>query len=83
MFFYYRDWVEEQTNDKIPIAIDIEWPVSYCFGEPQERTALIQLCAKSDECFVFHVINIEKLPDVLITLLIHSKVILHGIKIKG
>lgn len=83
IFYKSRNWIEEQTVEKIPIAFDIEWPISYCFGEPQERTALIQLCAKFDECFLFHVINLEVLPDALIEILIHSKVIIHGIKIKG
>lgn len=69
-----------QNLEKIPIAFDMEWPVSY--GQTQDRTALIQLCAELNECFLFHVFDIEQLPDSLIKLLLHSKVVLHGNRIK-
>lgn len=80
IYFCYREWVEEQTLDKIPIAFDMEWPVDY--SSSQCRTALIQLCAKLDVCHLFQVSGLRKLPNALITLLLHSKVVLHGNRIK-
>lgn len=59
----------------------MEWPVSY--GTAQDRTALIQLCANLNECFLFHVFELNQLPNALIQLLCHSKVVLHGNRIKG
>lgn len=58
----------------------MEWPFTFTTGPG--RTAVIQLCAGLDICYVFHVYNLKKLPASLIQLLIHDKVCLHGVNIK-
>lgn len=58
----------------------MEWPFTFTTGPG--RTAVIQLCARINTCYVFHVFNLKKLPAVLIQLLNHDKVCLHGVNIK-
>lgn len=58
----------------------MEWPFSFATGPG--RTAVIQLCANVEICYVFHVYNLKRLPTALSVLLTHSKVCLHGVNIK-
>lgn len=81
--FYYtihREWANQQTENVIPIAFDMEWPFSFTTGSG--RTAVIQMCANLDTCYVFHVYNLKKLPAALFLLLSHERVCLHGVNIK-
>lgn len=76
-----REWVNKQETDEVvPIGFDMEWPFTFVTGPG--RTAVIQLCADVGVCYVFHVFNLKKLPTVLIALLTHDKVCLHGVNIK-
>lgn len=76
-----RNWVNKQeTNEMIPIAFDMEWPFTFQTGPG--KTAVIQLCADVDVCYVFHLPNLKKLPAALIQLLLHDKVCLNGVNIK-
>lgn len=58
----------------------MEWP--FTFVTEPGRTAVIQLCADVNICFVFHVFHLKKLPAALVALLTHDKVCLHGVNIK-
>lgn len=79
--FVCREWVNKQETDEvIPIGFDMEWPFNFVTGPG--RTAVIQLCADVGVCYVFHVFNLKKLPTVLVALLTHDKVCLHGVNIK-
>lgn len=64
----------------IPIAFDMEWPFTFQTGPG--RTAVIQLCADIDLCYVFHIAELKKLPTALVQLLTHDKVLLHGVNVK-
>ena len=58
----------------------MEWPFTFQTGSG--KTAVIQLCADINTCYVFHVYEFKKIPAVLVALLKHDKVILHGVNIK-
>lgn len=64
----------------IPIAFDMEWPFTFQTGPG--KTAVIQLCANVDVCYVFHIAELKKLPAALVQLLTHDKVCLNGVNIK-
>lgn len=80
--FKSRKWVNEQEKgtDRIPIAFDMEWPFTFQTGPG--KTAVIQLCANVGLCYVFHVAELAKLPAVLVQLLTHDNVCLHGVNVK-
>lgn len=58
----------------------MEWPFSFQTGPG--KTAVIQLCANLDTCYVFHVSELAKLPAALIKILTHDAVCLHGVNVK-
>lgn len=64
----------------IPIAFDMEWPFTFQTGPG--KTAVIQLCADVDLCYVLHIAALKKLPAALVQLLTHDKVCLHGVNVK-
>lgn len=64
----------------VPIGFDMEWPFTFTTGPG--RTAVIQLCANVDLCYIFHVSELKKLPASLVILLTHDKVCLHGVNVK-
>lgn len=74
-------WVLKQEQSVIPIAFDMEWPFSFQTGPG--KSALIQICADLDLCYLFHLSKLKKLPAALLALLNHSKVRLHGVNIKN
>jgi werner syndrome-like exonuclease len=74
-------FVNEQTTNVVPVGFDMEWPFNFSTG-PQ-KTALIQLCAELDKCYLFHVTKLQKLPQSLMTFLNHSKIRWHGVNIKN
>lgn len=74
-------WVNEHKDEKVPIAFDMEWPFTFQTGSG--RTAVIQLCADINLCYIFHVHDLKKMPAVLVALLKHDKVVLHGVNIKN
>uniref|UniRef100_A0A182MT58 3'-5' exonuclease n=1 Tax=Anopheles culicifacies TaxID=139723 RepID=A0A182MT58_9DIPT len=69
------------TDQDIPIAFDLEWPVSFKTGPG--RTALMQLCATPDRCILLQVSCLKRLPAALLELLYHPRVVLHGVNIKN
>lgn len=69
-----------ESDEPIPIAFDMEWPFTFVTGPG--RTAVIQLCADINLCYVFHVSELKKLPASLICLLMHDRVCLNGVNIK-
>lgn len=74
-------WVDKQTDkDKVPIAFDMEWPFSYKTGAG--KSALIQVCADINLCYLFHIYELKRLPAALIKLISHPKVVLNGVNIK-
>lgn len=74
-------WVNKQeTQEIIPIAFDMEWPFSFQTGPG--KSAVIQLCADTSLCYVYHISKLAKLPAVMLELLYHPKVRLHGVNIK-
>lgn len=78
----FSQWVEKQSAEPhiVPIAFDMEWPFNFKTGAG--KTAVIQLCAHLDVCYVFQVSRLRKLPAALLSLLYHSRVCLHGVNIK-
>lgn len=79
--FKISNWVNKQeTNEMIPIAFDMEWPFTFQTGPG--KTAVIQLCANIELCYVFHIANLKKLPSALVKLLTNDKVCLNGVNIK-
>lgn len=58
----------------------MEWPFSFQTGPG--KSAVIQLCADVDICYIFHLSDLKKLPAVLVALLNHDKVVCHGVNIK-
>lgn len=64
----------------IPIAFDMEWPFSFQTGSG--RSAVIQLCADVNRCYVLHISQLKVLSPSLLQLLYHEKVCLHGVCVK-
>ncbi|XP_035911281.1 Werner Syndrome-like exonuclease [Anopheles stephensi] len=71
----------QSTDQDIPIAFDLEWPFSFKTGPG--RTALMQLCVKTDCCLLLQISCLKRLPAALTQLLYHPRVVLHGVNIKN
>lgn len=67
-------------NKKVPVAFDMEWPYDVK-KKISGKTSLIQICMDIDECFLFHLPLLSKLPASLSIFLNHPRVILHGVNI--
>ncbi|KAI8130686.1 hypothetical protein FF38_06185 [Lucilia cuprina] len=75
-------WVEKQPGDGlVPIAFDMEWPFSFKTGPG--KSAVIQICAELNTCYIFQLTNLKKLPAALVALLKHKRVRLHGVNVKN
>ncbi|XP_053682037.1 3'-5' exonuclease [Sabethes cyaneus] len=74
-------WVEKQPLTPVPIAFDLEWPFSFQTGPGP--TALMQLCADLQCCYLFQLSCLKRLPVALLQLLHHPKVRLHGVNVKN
>lgn len=73
--------MKEQPNKVVPVAFDMEWPFSFQTGSG--KSSVIQLCADTELCHVFHLTNVKKLPVALLELLTHPKIRTHGVNIKN
>lgn len=69
-------------NEQVPVAFDMEWPYEPS-TDTSGKTSLIQVCMDLDECFLFHLPIVRKLPASLCQFLRHPRVLLHGVNIKG
>lgn len=65
----------------VGVAFDMEWTFSFQTGP--EKTSLIQVCLELDECYLFHLPLLKKLPASLLLFLNHPRVQLHGVNIKN
>nr|XP_036677907.1 Werner Syndrome-like exonuclease [Drosophila suzukii] len=74
-------WVEKQTDEVVPMAFDMEWPFSFQTGPG--KSAVIQICVDEKCCYIYQLTNLKKLPAVLVALINHPKVRLHGVNIKS
>lgn len=78
-------WVQSEAERPdctvIPIAFDMEWPFTFQTGAG--RSAVIQLCADVNLCYVLHISKLKVLPPALLELLYHEKVCLHGVCVKN
>lgn len=70
-----------EGEEKVGVAFDMEWTFSFQTGP--EKTALIQVCMDLNECFLFHLPRLKKLPASLALFLNHPRVTLHGVNIKN
>lgn len=71
----------DDDDGKVGVAFDMEWTFSFQTGP--ERTSLIQVCIDLDECYLFHLPQLKKLPASLSVFLSHPRVRLHGVNIKN
>lgn len=77
----FSQFVEKQPGDGlVPIAFDMEWPFSFKTGPG--KSAVIQICAEENVCYIFQLTNLKKLPAALVQLLKHKRVRLHGVNVK-
>ncbi|XP_017084650.2 Werner Syndrome-like exonuclease [Drosophila eugracilis] len=74
-------WVEKQKDEIVPMAFDMEWPFSFQTGPG--KSAVIQICVDVKCCYIYQLTNLKKLPAVLVALINHPKVRLHGVNIKS
>ncbi|XP_070069281.1 3'-5' exonuclease-like [Drosophila takahashii] len=74
-------WVEKQKEEVVPMAFDMEWPFSFQTGPG--KSAVIQICVDEKCCYIYQLTNLKKLPAVLVALINHPKVRLHGVNIKN
>jgi werner syndrome-like exonuclease len=70
-----------EGEEPVPVSFDMEWTFNFQTGP--ERTSLIQICIDLDECFLFHLPQLKKLPASLTALLNHPRAVLHGVNIKN
>lgn len=71
----------KEGDEKVGVAFDMEWTFSFKSGP--EKTSLIQICVDLDECYLFHLPLLKKLPAGLSIFLNHPRVILHGVNVKN
>jgi werner syndrome-like exonuclease len=71
----------KESDDKVGVAFDMEWTFSFKSGP--EKTSLIQLCVDLEDCYLFHLTLLNKIPAGLSIFLNHPRVILHGVNIKN
>lgn len=62
------------------MGFDIEWPFNFQTGSG--KTALMQISPNLDECYLFHIFNLKKLPASLIQLLEHPRCRWTGVVVK-
>jgi hypothetical protein len=74
-------FVEKQDNQKVPLGFDMEWTFNWKTGA--EKTSVIQICTNLDKCYVLHLVNLKKIPQALVVLMHHPKILLHGVNIKN
>lgn len=72
---------ELEGEDPVPVSFDMEWTFSFKSGP--EKTSLIQVCIDLDECYLFHLPQLKKLPASLVAFLNHPRSVLHGVNIKN
>lgn len=73
---------QTDSNQLVPVSFDIEWlydPKTNVSG----KTSLMQVCIDQDECFLFHLPLVRKLPASLYNFFYHPRVLLHGVNIKN
>lgn len=70
-----------EGDEMVGVAFDMEWTFNYQTGP--EKTSLIQVCLELDECFLFHLPQLKKLPASMSAFLCHPRVRLHGVNIKN
>ncbi|XP_063707509.1 3'-5' exonuclease [Culicoides brevitarsis] len=78
------NWVNKNIPDGVgllPVGFDMEWPFTYRTGPL--KTALIQFSFSLNVCYLFQVWKFDTLPQSLIELVRHPKLLLHGNKIKN
>lgn len=68
------------SSTELVVGFDMEWPFSFVNGPG--KTAVIQISPTLQDCYIFHVSNLKKLPVALTEFLCHSNVRLTGINIK-
>ncbi|CRK89102.1 CLUMA_CG002570, isoform A [Clunio marinus] len=71
----------DDVNNTVGVAFDMEWTFSFQTGP--EKTSLIQVCVDIDECYLFHLPLLKKIPATLAAFLNHPRVRLHGVNIKN
>ncbi|XP_022915142.2 3'-5' exonuclease [Onthophagus taurus] len=69
------------TKNIFPLGFDLEWPFTFQTGPG--KVAVIQISPSLEECYVFHVSQILKLPKSLLELLVVDNVRLVGVNIKN
>lgn len=72
---------ETEGEGMVGVAFDMEWTFNFQTGP--EKTSLIQVCVDLEQCFLFHLPLIKKIPASLSTFLKHPRVQLHGVNIKN
>lgn len=77
----HSTWINNHPNEIVPVAFDMEWPFSFQTGPG--KSSVIQLCADTTECYVFHLSKLNKLPKALLELVTCPKILLHGVNIKN
>lgn len=76
-----RDWINNITEEgQLPVGFDMEWPFTYTTGPL--KTALIQFSFSTNVCYLFQVWKHKTLPESLVNLVHHKKLLLHGNCIK-
>lgn len=70
-----------EGEEKIGVAFDMEWTFNFQTGP--EKTALIQVCMDLNNCFLFHLPLLKKIPAGVAIFLNHPRVVLHGVNIKN
>lgn len=71
----------KEGEDNVGVAFDMEWTFNFITGA--EKTSLIQVCIDLDECYLFHLPQLKKLPASLYVFLNHPRVVLHGVNVKN
>ncbi|PKA46221.1 Werner Syndrome-like exonuclease [Apostasia shenzhenica] len=72
----------KHSADEISLGFDIEWKPIFTRGEESRKTAVLQICVDSSNCYVMHIIH-SGIPPALKLLLEDSSSFKVGIGIAG
>ncbi|XP_031560549.1 Werner syndrome ATP-dependent helicase homolog [Actinia tenebrosa] len=69
------------AQEETVMGFDMEWRVSFIKCGGSRKTALIQLCASEDTCYLFHLSRMSGFPSALKLLLENDKILKTGVGI--
>ncbi|KAG2223267.1 hypothetical protein INT45_006993 [Circinella minor] len=81
-FFLLSQIIIKISKKESVFGLDIEWQPQFKKGQPQHKTALIQICG-NDTILLFQVVQLKVLPAELVKFLKDPHIFKSGVNIRG